>query len=180
MDITKHYLGDQYGVFSAQIFQLFYMFEHFHNKMLGERFLKERKGWTRERQRHSQSEQRKIHLKAHVYHWVLLSKSNYTGKKMKKRNVRTSLVLVVQWIRIYLPKQGTWARSWVWKILHAAEQLWSQHYWARTVEPVLCSERTTAKRSLSTAARNSPSAPQLEEDSASNEDPVQPYRKKEV
>ena len=37
------------------------------------------------------------------------------------------------------------------------------HYWARTVEPVLCSERTTAKRSLSTAARNSPSAPQLEE-----------------
>ena len=27
---------------------------------------------------------------------------------------------------------------------------------SHTVEPVLCSERTTAKRSLSTAARNSP------------------------
>lgn len=44
IDITKRYLGEQYGVFSAPIFQLFYMFEYFHNKMLGERFLKERKG----------------------------------------------------------------------------------------------------------------------------------------
>lgn len=43
MDITKRYLGDQYGVFSEQIFQLFYMFEHFHNKVLGERFLKEKR-----------------------------------------------------------------------------------------------------------------------------------------
>ena len=40
--------------------------------------------------------------------------------------------LVVQWLRICLPVQGTWVWSLVWKIPHAAEQLspWVCHnYW---------------------------------------------------
>ena len=44
--------------------------------------------------------------------------------------------LVVQWLRISLPLQGTWVRSLVWKIPHAVEQL---RPWATTTEPPCCS-----------------------------------------
>ena len=132
----------------------FYMFDYFHNKMLGERFLKERKGWTWERQRHSKSEQRKIYLKARVYHQVLLSTSNYIGKKMDKRIIRTFLVLVVRWIGILLPKQGTrvWSRDL--KILHAAEQLRSHNYWALQQENPLQREARAGQPRIAPAPRN--------------------------
>ena len=40
---------------------------------------------------------------------------------IKKNQLGTSLV--AQWLRIHLPIQGTWVRSLVQKIPHAAEQL---------------------------------------------------------
>ena len=75
--------------------------------------------------------------------------------------------LVVQWLRICLPIQGTWVQSLVWEdpTCHGAIKPVCHNYCARVpqllkptrLEPVLCN-----KRSPCTTTKSSPHSPQLE------------------
>ena len=56
------------------------------------------------------------------------------GKKMALKNMKKGASLVVQWLRIRLPMQGTVFEPWSGKIPHAAEQL---SPCATTTKPVL-------------------------------------------
>ena len=60
--------------------------------------------------------------------------------------------LVVQWLRICLPMQGTQFRSLVWKqpTCHWAKKAMCHNYWVQALEPVLCN-----RRSLCTTTKNS-------------------------
>ena len=79
--------------------------------------------------------------------------------------------LVVQWLRISLPLQGTCIWSLVWKVPHAVEQ---PRPCATPTEPLCCSygnpsiwslcsaKEAATMRSLCTTAKTSPCSPQLE------------------
>lgn len=61
------------------------MFEHFHNKRLGLRFLREKRNG--ERKRHSKSEQRKkMHHKDHFYQGVLIKVRLYKEEDEQKQH----------------------------------------------------------------------------------------------
>ena len=81
--------------------------------------------------------------------------------------------LVVQWLRIRLPVQGTRVQALVWKIPHAAEQLSPCATTPEPVhlEPVLCNKRSHRDQSPHTAMKSSPHSPQLEKARAQQQRP---------
>ena len=110
--------------------------------------------------------------------------------KMKKDKIKTEAwraSLVVQWLRIRLPMQGTWFKPWSRKIPHAAEQAWAPQLLSlrsrahepqllkpTKLEPVLCNRRSqhdekpahrNEEQLLLAATRESP---------CSNKGPIQP------
>ena len=90
---------------------------------------------------------------------------------------RTSLV--VQWIRIYLPIQGTWVQSLVWEdstYLGAAKHV-HHNYWAYVLGPASCSywslcatapqqEEPPQGEARASQVESSPHSPQLEKSHA--------------
>ena len=74
---------------------------------------------------------------ARVYFWRLLTDHAV-------ENLEGGTSLVVQWLRICLPIQGTWVRSLLWKISHLLRSIKSMchNYWARAPEPANCSEKS--------------------------------------
>ena len=82
--------------------------------------------------------------------------------------------LVVQWLRIHLPMQGTWVQSLVWEdpiCLGAAKPLHRNH-WAWLLEPVLCSRRRQCSKRPRTSRKSSPHSLQPEEVHPSSQDPA--------
>ena len=87
-----------------------------------------------------------------------------------KKSTRASLV--VQWLRIRLPMQGTRVRALVWEdpTCRGATGPVSHNYWACVpqllkpahLEPVLPTREATAVRSQCTATKSRPRSPQLE------------------
>ena len=77
------------------------------------------------------------------------------GSGFKRHICQTSLV--VQWIRICLPMQGTWVRPWSEKIPHALELLSlcaaTTGASLNALEPVLSNKRATATRSPCTTTK---------------------------
>ena len=65
--------------------------------------------------------------------WTYLK--NRTDSQTSKTNVWASLV--VQWLRICLPMQGSWVQPLVWEdpICHGATKPVCHNYWAWAVEP---------------------------------------------
>ena len=86
--------------------------------------------------------------------------------------------LVVQWLRIHLPVQGTWVRALVQEFptCRGVTKSVSHTYWSPCAwSPCSVTRETTAMRSSHTATRSSPCSPQLEKKPVhSNEDPTQP------
>ena len=76
---------------------------------------------------------------------------------IKDLSVRASVV--VQWLRIHLPMQGTWAQSLVGKIPHILGQ---QSLCATTTEPTHLELMLCNKRSPHTTTREQPHLPQPE------------------
>ena len=84
-----------------------------------------------------------------------------------KRHIWASLV--VQWLRIHLPMQGTFD-PWSRKIPHATEQLsLCAKYWpvwerlgATTAEPRLCNKRSHCREKPVITMKSNPQSPQLE------------------
>ena len=76
---------------------------------------------------------------ARVLEWGAIAFShnilNSLFKGLSKMNARTSLV--VQWLKICLPMQGTWVWPWTGKFQHAPVQLGP---WTTTAEPGLYSQ----------------------------------------
>ena len=62
--------------------------------------------------------------------------------RLKKPSSWTSLM--AQWIQIHQPVQGSWVRSLVWKdsICRGATKPMHHNFWACTLEPLLCNERS--------------------------------------
>ena len=56
----------------------------------------------------------------------------------------TGTLLVVQWLGIHLPMQGTWVQYLVWDdpTCGKATKPVSHNYWASTLEPMLCNKRS--------------------------------------
>ena len=74
-----------------------------------------------------------VYLKAKdIQYWVWLQVKN----SLKKYRWGTSLV--VQWLRILLPMQGTWVQALVWEdpTCHGAAKPVCHNYWACALEPV--------------------------------------------
>ena len=88
---------------------------------------------------------------------------------------RTSLV--VQWLRICLPIQGTWVQSLVWDdpTCHVTTKPRRHNYWAWAPRvPALQAREATTMRSPCTSMKRNPCSPQLEKSPRSNKDPTQP------
>lgn len=97
------------------------------------------------------------------------------NRKEKKKNSwpKPQTSLMVQWMGIWVPIQGT--GSWSEKIPHAVEhlRLGPTTAEARALETTLCNKQATAVRSLCTATRSSPRSPKFEKARSHNKDPVQ-------
>ena len=72
------------------------------------------------------------------------------------KQYRTSLL--VQWLRICLPIQGTWVPSLVWEdpTGHRTTKSVCPNYWACALEPGLCRKRSHCKENSHTATREKP------------------------
>ena len=89
--------------------------------------------------------------------------------------------LVAQWIRINLPRQGTWAEYLVQEdsTCHRATKPVCHNYWAlvwQLLEPVLCNKRSQAVRNLCTTTREPPLLQLGKAWAHSSEHPAQPKK----
>ena len=84
------------------------------------------------------------------------------------------IYLVVQWVRICMPKQGTqvWSLAWEDSTCRGATNPTCHNYWACALEPACCSYWSYAPRARTlqhwetcTATKSSPCSPRLEESS---------------
>ena len=74
-------------------------------------------------------------------HWVISFTHNTWILGIRKCLYGTSLV--VQWLGIYLPMQGTWVRSLLWEdsTNHGATKPMSDNYGVHTLEHVICNKK---------------------------------------
>ena len=122
--------------------------------------------------------------------WTIVTSSNSTSRYFSKENKSTNLKmymqasLMVQWLRICLPMQGTCVRALVGEdpTCRGATKPMRHNYWACALEPeshnywahvpqllkpmclesVLATREATVTRSPRTATKSSPCSPQLE------------------
>ena len=103
----------------------------------------------------SSSKETEYYIISTIWH---LEKASH-GDYKKKNQLQTSLV--VHWLRIHLPMQGTWIQFLFWEdaTYHGATKPVCPNYWVHTLEP-LCSvtREATTVRSRCTGTREHPAA----------------------
>ena len=111
--------------------------------------------------------------------WVFYGYCNKLPQTQWLKTTQIWTSLVVQWLKICLPIQGTWVRSLVWEDLTCLRpaRTMRHNYWSPGVQS-LCSppRETTATRSPCTIPKSSPAPCNSRVPMCSNEDPVHPKK----